>query len=342
MVKDDSLSYDNKTSAPDPVMVKNDWLTYGDEKVTHWTPPWASRPNYAPAPSEPNGGRYLYTSMIIESSPGRKLHYMRASVEDQDPMKLNVRALVLQVMGLDEAALAAGGATRKPKTELPADGEVGGMPLEIDMALACPKYEEGSLRLNELDEFQKPGIITFIKKPNLLCYKDPADRDASRAYFANEVAVMDMLHDKPHGNIIKCLGVVVKKGYIFGIKLEYHAVSLAQRCADKTRPLDIDIGKCIKGIADALVHLHDLGYCHNDVKPDNIVLNDEDTPVLIDFDSCLPIDQVLGKGTTPGWGDDESTTSNVKNDWLGLALVEQHLRKARLASLHKYPSVTSS
>jgi len=35
------------------------------------------------------------------------------------------------------------------------------------------------------------------------------------------------------------------------------------------------------------------------------------------------------------WGDDESTTSNVKNDWLGLALVEQHLRKARLASPHK-------
>ena len=92
------------------------------------------------------------------------------------------------------------------------------------------------------------------------------------------------------------------------------------------------IGKCIKGIADALVHLHDQGYCHNDVKPDNIVLNDEGTPVLIDFDSCLPIDQVLGKGTTKGWGDDQSTTSKVKNGWLGLALVEQHLRKARLAS----------
>jgi len=294
-----------------------------------------SRLHYAPAPSEPNGRRYLYTSMIIKSSPGGKLHYMRASVEDPDFRKLRVRALVLQVMGLDEAALAAGGATRKPKTELPADGEVGGMPLEIDMTLACPKHEKGSLRLKEVNEFNKPGTITFTKKPNLLCYKDPAARDASRAYFANEVAVMDMLHDKPHGNIIKCLGVVVKNGCIFGIKLEYHAVSLAERCADKTRPLDIDIGKCIKGIADALVHLHDLGYCHNDVKPDNIVLSDEDTPVLIDFDSCLPIDQVLGKGTTPGWGDDKSTTSNVKNDWLGLALVEQHLRKARLASLHK-------
>jgi len=181
-------------------MLKGVPLSYDDTTITGWTYPWKSQLHYAPAPSEPNGRRYLYTSMIIESSPGRKLHYMRASVEDPDFRKLKVRALVLQVMGLDEAVLAAGGATRKPKTELPADGEVGGMPLEIDMTLACPKHEKGSLRLKEVDEFDKPDTITFTKKPNLLCYKDPADRDASRAYFANEVAVMDMLHDKPHGN----------------------------------------------------------------------------------------------------------------------------------------------
>jgi len=123
--------------------------------------------------------------------------------------------------------------------------------------------------------------------------------------------------------------IVVKQGYIFSIMLEHYPFSLAQRCADKTRPLDIDISKCIKGIADALVHLHDQGYC---VKPDNIVLKADDTPVLIDFDSCLPINQALGKGTTKGWGDDESKTSSVKNDWLGLALVEEHLRKTCVAS----------
>ena len=307
-------------------------LSYDDKTITHWTYPWRILSNYAPAPSEPNGRRYLYTSMIIESMPHGQLHYMRASLENQDPLKLRVNDLVKEVMGLDDAALAAGGATPKPKDELPADGEVGGMPLKIDWALACPKHEKGRLRLNEMDTLHDHGITTFTKKPNLLCYKDPADRDASRRHFENEVAVMDMLHDKPHDNIVNCLGIVVKEGYIFGIMLEYYPVSLAQRYADKTRPLDIDIGKCIKGIADALVHLHDQGYCHNDVKPDNIVLKADGTPVLIDFDSCLPIDQALDKGTTKRWGDDESKTSSVKNDWLGLALVEEHLRKACLAS----------
>jgi len=33
------------------------------------------------APSEPNGRRYLYTSMIIESISHKELHYMRASLE---------------------------------------------------------------------------------------------------------------------------------------------------------------------------------------------------------------------------------------------------------------------
>jgi len=81
MVEGVPLSYDDETSAPDPVMVENVWLTYGEEKVTQWTAPWVSRPNYAPAPSEPNGGRYLYTSMIIESISHKELHYMRAILE---------------------------------------------------------------------------------------------------------------------------------------------------------------------------------------------------------------------------------------------------------------------
>jgi len=317
--------------SPDPVMAKRVALSYVDDTIMHWSFPSETRETYVPAPSEPTGRRYLYTTMVIESRPHRDLHYMRASLENQDPLKVGVHNIVKQVMGLDDAALAAGVAAPRPKDELPADGEVGGMPFKIDLALACPKHEKG-MRLSELDERFR---LSFTKRPDLLCYTDPAARDASRAYFAKEVAVMDMLHDKPHDNIVKCLGIGVKEGYIVSIELEFHPSSLGQRCADKTRPLDIDIGKCIKGIADALVHLHDLGYCHNDVKPDNIVLKTDGTPVLIDFDSCLPINQVLGKGTTKGWGDEDSKISCVKNDWLGLALVEEHLRKACLANLPK-------
>jgi len=304
-------------------------LSYDDKKITGWTRPSEVRQEYDPASSKSSGYRFLHTSMLILSIPARDPHYLRASWEARPATEMNINAHVKQLMGLDDAALAAGDATPKPKDQLPADGEVGGMPLKIDLALACPKFEKG-MRLKKIDGFCGQAN-SLTKKSHLLNYFGP-NPEASRTYFADEVAVMDMLHDKPHDNIVKCLGLVVKKGYIIGIALERYPESLARRCADKTRPLDIDIGKCIKGIADALVHLHDQGYCHNDVKPDNIMLKADGTPVLIDFDSCLPISQVLGKGTTPGWRDDASKTSSVKNDWLGLALVEEHLRKACLAS----------
>jgi len=36
-------------SAPDPVMVKDDSLSYDNKTISHWTYPWALRPKYAPA-----------------------------------------------------------------------------------------------------------------------------------------------------------------------------------------------------------------------------------------------------------------------------------------------------
>jgi len=54
---------------PYPVIVMDVPLSYDDKTITHWTYPWRIVSNYAPAPSEPNGRRYLYTSMIIESMP---------------------------------------------------------------------------------------------------------------------------------------------------------------------------------------------------------------------------------------------------------------------------------
>eukprot|EP00168_Porphyra_purpurea_P020618 TRINITY_DN874_c0_g1_i2.p1 TRINITY_DN874_c0_g1~~TRINITY_DN874_c0_g1_i2.p1 ORF type:complete len:316 (-),score=75.69 TRINITY_DN874_c0_g1_i2:476-1423(-) len=310
-------------------------LSYYAKPVTRWTFPSVMTPKYESAPSEPNGRRYLHTDMIVRSVPDMELHFMRARWENVDPKERDVTDLVKEVMGLDQAAVGVGVAKCKPKDQLPADGELGGMPLKIDLTLACPKHKAG-MRLKVMNEGD--GLhqrdITFIKKPDLFCYNTPR-RNEARDYFANEVAVMDMLRDKPHDNIVNCLGIVVKEGYIVGIELEYYPVSLEQRCADKTRPLDFDIDKCIQGIADALAHLHKQGYCHNDVKPDNIMLKADDTPVLIDFDSCLPMGEALGKGTTKGWGDDESDTSSVKNDWLGLALVEKHLRKMCLTSSPK-------
>ena len=43
------------------------------------------------------------------------------------------------------------------------------------------------------------------------------------------------------------------------------------------------VGACVLGILPALAHLHERGFVHGDLKPENIVVTPEGTPMLVDF-----------------------------------------------------------
>lgn len=45
----------------------------------------------------------------------------------------------------------------------------------------------------------------------------------------------------------------------------------------------------------ALAHLHELGFVHRDVKPENLIVDSDDTARLIDFDLSGPQDEPVGK-----------------------------------------------
>jgi len=54
----------------------------------------------------------------------------------------------------------------------------------------------------------------------------------------------------------------------------------------------------IRKVAEALLHVHNTGFLHNDIKGNNVVLDNRDgskfTPILIDFGKSLPMTGLKG------------------------------------------------
>jgi len=70
-----------------------------------------------------------------------------------------------------------------------------------------------------------------------------------------------------------------------------------------SRPFD-KTGR-FEGIRKGMRHLHSLGLIHNDISPYNVMVTEDDAPVLIDFDSCRDEGRKFGmKAETMGWTDE--------------------------------------
>ncbi len=81
----------------------------------------------------------------------------------------------------------------------------------------------------------------------------------------------------------------------------------------------------MKGIRAGIAHIHGLGFAHNDLNPTNIMFGDDDTPVIIDFDSCRAQGEKLNKGGTPGWDEGYIDTSAKENDFIAIELIRKYL-----------------
>lgn len=68
----------------------------------------------------------------------------------------------------------------------------------------------------------------------------------------------------------------------------------------------------------AVSHIHSMGLAHNDINPDNIMIDDDELPVLIDFGSCALFGQPLQSLGTEGWYEHILFTSDTAHDEFAL------------------------
>ena len=90
---------------------------------------------------------------------------------------------------------------------------------------------------------------------------------------------------------------------------------------------ELDVLACMRSLRAKIEHLHSLGYAHNDLNPINVAMDKDDQPVILDFGSCGKFGETLLSGGTPGWIDDDFSTSAVRQDLSALRRLEAWLEE---------------
>ncbi|KAF2175643.1 hypothetical protein K469DRAFT_743221 [Zopfia rhizophila CBS 207.26] len=116
-----------------------------------------------------------------------------------------------------------------------------------------------------------------------------------------EVEIMELLMRNPHPHIISYRGYMIKRGRI--------------RLQKGARHFNVE--NCIRKIISGVCHLYSLGLAHNDLTLINIMINEYDTSVVIDY----------GSWGTLGWIDEDFTTSAQKHDEISLGKIRAWLKE---------------
>lgn len=105
-----------------------------------------------------------------------------------------------------------------------------------------------------------------------------------REHFLREGRVLASLQ---HPNIVRVLDVVAgSSGPAYVVSEYIRGATLAKRMREKNCSLREGV-EIVADIADALHYAHTHAVVHRDVKPDNVIITDDDQPILIDFGLAL-------------------------------------------------------
>ncbi|KAG6190951.1 hypothetical protein E4U10_004582 [Claviceps purpurea] len=139
---------------------------------------------------------------------------------------------------------------------------------------------------------------SYIKESSLMDYKENLTEESIiTKLILHEIEALELLRKHPHPNIVEYRGCVVTDGRISGLCLAKCKATLRERI-EVGRPFDKDL--FLEGVERGVRHLHSLGIVHNDINPDNVMLDELDRPIIIDFDSWGRNGQKLEDGMKKG------------------------------------------
>ena len=163
----------------------------------------------------------------------------------------------------------------------------------------------------------------FVKRPKLLCLDNPDETKILPKLLIEEAEMLEFLRLHHHPHLVKYYGCILRNDRVAGIVLERHDIILQYRYEDD--PRDLNISAFMADLRAGVAHLHSLQLAHNDLNPSNIAVNKQDKPVILDFGSCKRFGDQLNSGGTPGWIDEDYSTSASHHDEIAIEKVESWL-----------------
>ncbi|KAG8630493.1 hypothetical protein KVT40_002112 [Elsinoe batatas] len=212
------------------------------------------------------------------------------------------------------------GSTTIPKLKMKDEDFLAALKKVPDADIYPVRTEDVMVFYGDLDE------KLYIKRPKMTWYDDLAGSGVIAQLLMDEIKVTELISKHPHPNLIKYHGCLVRRGYIVGIVLDEFGTTLEKHINDKKQPVDIE--RVMAGVEAGVRHLHSLGLAHNDINPMNVLLDEEQRPIIIDFGSCKPFGEELLSAGTPGWVKDElCCTSLQASDEYGIAKIHSWLEE---------------
>jgi serine/threonine protein kinase/peptidoglycan hydrolase-like protein with peptidoglycan-binding domain len=138
-----------------------------------------------------------------------------------------------------------------------------------------------------------------------------------RDRFLEEARTLAKLEDAPA--VIRVLDFLEENGTAYMVMALAQGETLGQRIKRSGRLPPHDIELILYPLLDGLEQVHEMGFLHRDIKPDNIVRDESGVPTLIDFGAARAAmadrSTAMTAVFTPGYAAIEQFTSSKQGPW---------------------------
>ena len=106
---------------------------------------------------------------------------------------------------------------------------------------------------------------------------------------------VNLIRNLHHNGVVGVSDVFEENGTAYCV-MNYMDRSLSQLIDDKGRLTEAEALRYIRQVSETLKYVHSKGMLHLDIKPVNIMIDEEDNPILIDFGNSKQYDEEFGDG----------------------------------------------